>query len=101
MHLRAKFDIQIPVQLETESAAVPKARGWTAVIPTTSKGTQNHPLGMQEGMIVAFCCLCCGRAPAPLPGSSTAPNHPASSDFVVELYVGVGPAWLLSVGYTP
>lgn len=56
-------------------------------------------------MIVAFCCLCCGRTPATLPRSSTAPNHPASSDSVVELYVGVDPClaaecWLHAMSVT-
>lgn len=61
--------------------------------------------GIPEGMIVAFCCLCCGRTPAALPRSSTAPHHPASSDFVVELYVGVDPClaaecWLQATSVT-
>lgn len=56
-------------------------------------------------MIVAFCCLCCGRTPATLPRSSTAPNHSASSDSVVELYVGVDPClaaecWLHAMSVT-
>lgn len=45
MHLRAEFDIQIPVQLGMESAAVPKAPGWTGIAPTTSKADTSHPLG--------------------------------------------------------
>lgn len=106
MHLRAKFDIQIPVQLGIESAVVPKALGWTGITPTTSKAdTQVIHWGMQGGMRVAFWCLCCGRTPANLPRSSTAPNHPASSDFVVELYVGVDPClaaecWLHATSVT-
>lgn len=35
MHLRAKFAIQIPVQVGMESAAVPEALGWTGITPTS------------------------------------------------------------------
>lgn len=45
MHLRAKFDIQIPVQLGMESAAVPKALGWTGMTPTTSKADTKSSTG--------------------------------------------------------
>lgn len=56
-------------------------------------------------MIVAFCCLCCERTPKALPRSGTAPDHPASSDFVVELYVVVDPClaaecWLQAMSVT-
>lgn len=45
MHLRAKFDIQIPVQLGIESAVVPKALGWTGITPTTSKADTKSSTG--------------------------------------------------------
>lgn len=45
MHLRAKFDIQIPVQLGIESAVVPKALGWTGITPTASKGDTKSSTG--------------------------------------------------------
>lgn len=90
MHLRAKFAIQILVQQGMESAAVPKALGWTVITPTSpQRGHKVIQWGMKEGVILAFRCSCCGGTPATLSGTSTAPNCPASSDFVVELYVGV------------
>lgn len=90
MHLRAKFAIQTPVQLGTESAAVPKALDWTGITPTSpQRGHKVIQRGMKEGVISAFGCLCHGGSPATLSETSTAPNHPASSDFVIELYVGV------------
>lgn len=106
MHLRAKFAIQIPVRLGMESAAVPKALGWTGITPTSpQRGHQVIQWGMKEGVILAFGCSCCGRTPATLSGTGTAPNHPASSDFVVELYVGMdsclaAECWLYAISVT-
>lgn len=45
MHLRAKFDIQILVQLGMESAAVPKALAWTGITPTTSRADTKSSTG--------------------------------------------------------
>lgn len=90
MHLRAKFAIQIPVQLGTESAAVPKALGWTGITLTSPQ--RRHKTiwwGMKEDKILAFGCSCHGGTPATLSTTGTAPDCPASSDFVVELYVGI------------
>lgn len=106
MHLRAKFAIQIPVQLGMESAAVPKALGWTGITPTSpQRGHKDIQWGMKEGMILAFGCSCCGGTPATLSGTGTAPDRPASSDFVVELYVGVdsclaAECWLYAISVT-
>lgn len=105
-HLRAKFAIQIPVQLGMESAAVPKALGWTGITPTSPQmGYKDIQRGMKEGMILAVGYSRCGGTPATVSRASTAPDHPASSDFVVELYVGIASClaaecWLYAISVT-
>lgn len=106
MHLRAKFAIQIPIQLGTESAAVPKALDWNGVTPTSpQRGHKGIQWGMKASIILACCCLCHGGTSAALSRTATAPSHPTCSDFVVELHVGsdsclAAECWLYAISVT-